>query len=125
MKNTIMAFVAVLLLTACAGAKGGWSAGLKPAAGNQLVQVQTPGVQGAACTLQTASGSLTVISPGRINVPRAADPMTISCSKGEHFAGTSVITPRKTTLAGYAYPGIVSVPMKLNNRSFDRDVKVF
>lgn len=94
----------------------------------QVVRVDTPGVSGAACTVQTPKGSHVLLSPASVSVARTASPIRVSCTKGEHFSGTHVITPRSLPEGehvAYTYPALVSVPMGMNARSLDTNVRVF
>jgi hypothetical protein len=48
----------------------------------QVVAVNTPGVAGASCTLTSpAIGTLTVVTPDTISLPKASDNISVRCSK--------------------------------------------
>jgi hypothetical protein len=95
----------------------------------QSVRVDTPGVFGAACTLQSPSGSQVVLSPASVRVARDSRPLRVFCTKGEHFRGAQVIQARKVAdenqETAWLYPASVSVPMRLNDSSFQADIKIF
>jgi hypothetical protein len=62
-----------VLLAACATITKGTT---------QVVAVNTPGVAGATCTLTSpAIGSLTVVTPDTISLPKASDNISVRCSK--------------------------------------------
>lgn len=94
----------------------------------QSVRVDTPGVTGAACVVQTAAGTSVVLSPARLDVPRNAQALAVTCSKGEHFRGAQTVASRRVVENGdsvYSYPASVSVPMTLYNPSLKPEYRVF
>lgn len=91
---------------------------------HQSLRIATPGMDGAACTLQTRAGSYTVVSPAVVNVTRSENPLSISCTKGEHFRGFKRVAARRIDTT-YAYPGTVNVPMGMNRQSLKVDVNVY
>jgi hypothetical protein len=59
----------------------------------QVVAVNTPGVAGASCTLTSpAIGSLTVVTPDTISLPKASDNISVRCSKQCYQDGAGVIS---------------------------------
>jgi hypothetical protein len=73
-----------LVLAACATITKGTT---------QVVAVNTPGVAGASCTLTSpAIGSLTVVTPDTISLPKASDSISVRCSKQCYQDGAGVIS---------------------------------
>ena len=121
-----MRYAFVLMALALAGCGHEGSVYAREAAGKyQSVRIDTPGVEGAACALQTSAGSYVVISPAVVSVTRNAQPMSVSCTKGEHFRGFTTVPARRVADAVYAYPDNVTVPMGMNTDSLKVNVKVF
>jgi hypothetical protein len=59
----------------------------------QVVAVNTPGVAGASCTLTSpAIGTLTVVTPDTISLPKASDNISVRCSKECYQDGAGVIS---------------------------------
>src|SRR5712671_3255561 len=59
----------------------------------QVVAVNTPGVNGASCTLTSpAIGSLTVVTPDTISLPKASDNISVRCTKQCFQDGAGVIS---------------------------------
>jgi hypothetical protein len=59
----------------------------------QVVAVNTPGVTGASCTLTApAIGTLKVITPDTVALPKASDNIAVHCSKECYQEGTGVIS---------------------------------
>ena len=55
--------------------------------------VNTPGVAGASCTLTSpAIGTLTVVTPDTISLPKASDNISVRCSKECYQHGAGVIS---------------------------------
>ena len=113
----------LLALSACSHAPSPRAEG--GAAGWQSVRVDTPGVEGATCVLQTAAGSYVVISPASVDVPRGMGPLAVSCSKGEHYRGALTVEAHHTTGNAYAWPSGVSVPVSLYGPSLKPNYRVF
>jgi hypothetical protein len=73
-----------VLLAACATITKGTT---------QVVAVNTPGVNGASCTLTSpAIGSLTVVTPDTISLPKASDNISVRCTKQCYQDGAGVIS---------------------------------
>lgn len=95
---------------------------------SQSVRVHTPGVTGAACVLQTQGGSYVLMSPARVDVPRNAGSLSVTCSKGEHFRGARTVKARHVVENGstiYSYPENLSVAMTLHKPSLKTKYRVF
>jgi hypothetical protein len=59
----------------------------------QVVAVNTPGIAGASCTLTSpAIGTLTVVTPDTISLPKASDNISVRCSKECYQDGAGVIS---------------------------------
>lgn len=65
----------VALLAACATITKGTS---------QLVAIDTPGVAGAVCTINTAGGPQTVTTPGTVTLSKGSASLPIQCAKEWH-----------------------------------------
>lgn len=95
----------------------------------QKVSVNTPGVTGAHCFLHTGGTSYSVSSPGTVNVRPASEPLDVTCFKGPHMMGNTVVQPTiapREAGKGFAcrtcsYPENVSVVMALNARSLEKN----
>ena len=57
----------------------------------QMVAIDTPGVPGAVCTIQTQSGPRGVTTPGSVNLDKGSSPLPITCTKECYVAGSSII----------------------------------
>jgi hypothetical protein len=85
-----------LLLAACATLTKGTT---------QVVAVNTPGVTGATCTLTApAIGTLKVVTPDTVALPKAADNIAVRCSKECYQDGAGVIS---SNLEGMAAGNII------------------
>jgi hypothetical protein len=121
----LAASVVLLALAGCAYAPPLQESSAEPVL--QSVRIDTPGTEGAACALQTPTGSTVVMTPARIRVPRGPGSLTVSCSKGEHFRGAKRVTAQRAIEGGaesYSYPDSVSVPMSLYNPSLKPNYRV-
>jgi|GEM_PF-1992154 len=100
----------------------------------QLVTVSTPGVTGASCFVQSGMASYTVSgSPGKVMVRRAPDPLDITCFKGNHMVGNTVVKPTvapreaksifnsRQDCESCMYPENVSVVMALKSSSVEKN----
>ena len=57
----------------------------------QIVAVDTPGVQGATCTIQTQSGPQLVVTPGNVSLDKGSSALPVQCTKECYLPGSSVI----------------------------------
>jgi hypothetical protein len=57
----------------------------------QLVSIGMPGVAGAVCTINTASGPQMVTTPGTVTLSKGSASLPIQCAKECYVTGTSVI----------------------------------
>lgn len=57
----------------------------------QVVAVDTPGVPGATCTIQTQSGPQVVTTPGSVTLSKGSNSLPIQCTKECYGPGSSVI----------------------------------
>lgn len=98
----------------------------------QAVGVATPGVTGARCFVQSGTSSYTLAStPGTVMVRRAPDPLDVTCFKGAHMVGNTVVkptvAPREKKIAhgqvcaSCIYPENVSVVMALRSSSVEKN----
>jgi hypothetical protein len=97
----------------------------------QSVVVNTPGVTGADCVVQSGNSSYSVRAPGAVMVRRAPDTLSISCFKGDHMRGTASARPTFAPGEGNAvrgtqnacmtcnYPTSITVAMSLNGNAMD------
>lgn len=119
----------VFVLSACAGRQDFSKFEKHGEMGFQEFRVSTPGTTGAYCFLQTRNATYQVKTPGVVMVERSAQPMRVSCFKGEHFHGETTVDAKKAAEQGrgsrYAYPPSVAVSMKLAKKSMVRQVEVF
>jgi hypothetical protein len=100
----------------------------------QLVTVSTPGVTGANCFVQSGMASYTVSgSPGKVMVRRAPDPLDVTCFKGSHMVGNTVVKPTvapkeaksifnsRQDCESCTYPENVRVVMALKSSSVEKN----
>jgi hypothetical protein len=66
---------------------------------SQLVAIDTPGVAGAVCTINTASGPLTVTTPGTVTLSKGSASLPIQCAKECYVTGTSVVPSNAEAMA--------------------------
>jgi hypothetical protein len=120
---------ALLALAGCAATPQTEADGTPAPFGLQSVRVQTPGVSGSTCMVQTRSGTKVVTAPARLDVPRDPSPLVVTCSKGEHFRGALSLPARKAPGADgeavYTYPDNVSVTLALDEPSLHPRVRIF
>lgn len=64
-----------------------------------LVAIDTPGVAGAVCTINTASGPLTVTTPGTVTLSKGSASLPIQCAKECYVTGTSVVPSNAEAMA--------------------------
>jgi hypothetical protein len=57
----------------------------------QTVAIDTPGVPGAVCTIQTQSGPRGVTTPGPVVLDKGSAPLPITCTKECYVTGSSII----------------------------------
>ena len=101
----------------------------------QKVRVETPGVRGADCTLNTKSAKYRLITPDTVLVERSPFTMTVTCEKGNHFTAVTTVEPKTHAMNGmqnvlngfipgmaydiatrsiYDYPKLVIIPMQID-----------
>lgn len=102
MLRTFACLAGALLLGACATITKGTT---------QLVGIDTPGVPGATCTIQTQNGPQTVVTPGQLTVSKSANALPIQCVKQCYTNGEGVIAPsaEAMTLGNVIVGGVVGV----------------
>src|SRR3984893_1432118 len=79
-----------LLLTACATITKGTT---------QTVAVDTPGVPGATCTINTQNGPQMVTTPGTIVLTKGSAALPIQCTKECYVMGSSIIPSNAEAMA--------------------------
>src|SRR5579863_3997594 len=57
----------------------------------QTIAVDTPGVPGATCTIQTPSGPRGVVTPGTVALDKQSAALPITCTKECYVLGSSMI----------------------------------
>lgn len=82
MLRTVACLAGALLLAACATITKGTT---------QIVAIDTPGVPGATCTIQTQSGPETVVTPGSVTLSKGSSALPIQCAKECYVNGASII----------------------------------
>jgi hypothetical protein len=65
----------------------------------QTIAIDTPGVPGATCTIQTQTGPRGVTTPGNVTLDKASSPLPITCTKECYVAGSSIIPSGTETMA--------------------------
>ena len=87
----------------------------------QMVTINTPGVVGAECAMETPTGVYRMTTPGSVRVPRSAGVATVFCKKGKYFVGHKSVKPRISTFeaAGKCtacnYPNTITVALSLHS----------
>lgn len=125
----IAALCGALLLASCGHAPETATQSRTP---YQSVGVATPGVMGARCFVQSGMASYTLSStPGTVMVRRAPDPLDVTCFKGSHMVGNTVVNPtvapreakagRQHDCESCLYPESVSVVMALRASSVEKN----
>jgi hypothetical protein len=120
----------LMLLAACASPKPAKESNTDF---TQTLTVNTPGVSGASCLVQSGAQTWRVTAPGEIAVPRTPRPVNVSCAKGDHMRGAARVTasyaPREARLAercvSCAYPSTITVAMTLDRSALDAPVVTF
>ena len=91
MRFQLTACVALLTLAGCATITKGTT---------QSVAVNTPGVPGAQCTLNSSAiGSKVVTTPASIVLDKASDNITVVCKKECYQDGAGIIASNTETMA--------------------------
>jgi hypothetical protein len=100
--RTVAALAGALLLAACATITKGTT---------QLVAIDTPGVPGATCTIQTQSGPQTVVTPGSLTLKKGSDALPIQCVKECYINGASIIPSgtESMTAGNVIFGGIIGL----------------
>lgn len=64
-----------------------------------MIAVDTPGVPGATCTIQTPNGPRGLVTPGNVTLDKQSAALAISCTKECYVAGTSMIPSGTESMA--------------------------
>ena len=82
-KSMVLLLIGCSSLSACATITRGTT---------QMVAVNTPGVNGATCTLTSSSvGAKVIVTPGVVSLEKGQDSIAVRCSKEGYNDGTGVI----------------------------------
>jgi hypothetical protein len=65
----------------------------------QTIAVDTPGVPGATCTIQTPSGPRGVVTPGNVALDKQSAALPITCAKECYVMGSSMIPSNTESMA--------------------------
>ena len=65
----------------------------------QTIAVDTPGVPGATCTIQTPSGPRGVVTPGNVTLDKQSAALPITCTKECYVMGSSMIPSGTESMA--------------------------
>ena len=65
----------------------------------QSIAVDTPGVPGATCTIQTPTGPRGAVTPGSVTLDKQSAALPISCVKECYLTGTSMIPSGTESMA--------------------------
>lgn len=57
----------------------------------QVVAIDTPGVPGATCTIQTQSGPQVVTTPGSVTLSKGSASLPVQCTKQCYLLGSSIL----------------------------------
>lgn len=134
--NKFLALGLLVLLSACGGGDKTTMIETTRTA-YQSVNINTPGVTGVNCVVQSGQNSYSVVAPGAVLVRRAPDTMNVSCFKGEHMRGQASFRPSFAPREAEAmrgtqaecltcnYPSTVTVAMALNRGSMEVPLTIF
>ncbi|HYD18174.1 MAG TPA: hypothetical protein VEF76_06825 [Patescibacteria group bacterium] len=132
--NTALVVALALLTSACAEKQAAASIDNTP---YQKIVINTPGVTGASCVVQSGGNTYAVLTPGAVTVRRAPDAMSVSCFKGNHMKGNDVVRPSFAPREGEKvrgtqsacitcnYPNTVTIAMSLNGHAMNVPVTVW
>lgn len=134
-KLKLVILAAAMLVSACAEKQ----VSMAPPARTpyQSIVINTPGVTGVNCVMQSGRDTYTVKAPGAVMVRRAPDMMNVSCFKGDHMTGRNTVRPSFAPSEGAevkgtqeacvscAYPNTVTVAMSLNGSAMNVPVTVW
>ena len=87
-KFVVLAFA--LVLVGCATITKGTT---------QTIAIDTPGVPGATCTIQTQSGPRGLTTPGNVTLDKGSSPLPITCTKECYVMGSSIIPSNTEAMA--------------------------
>ena len=65
----------------------------------QTIAVDTPGVPGASCTIQTPSGPRGLTTPGNVALDKQSTALPISCTKECYLTASSMIPSNTESMA--------------------------
>ncbi len=65
----------------------------------QLVAIDTPGVAGATCTVQTKDGPQVLTTPGTLTLRKGSEALPISCTKECYLPGSGIIPSNTEAMA--------------------------
>lgn len=65
----------------------------------QTIAIDTPGVPGATCTIQTPSGPRGVVTPGNVALDKQSAALPITCTKECYLMGSSMIPSNTESMA--------------------------
>ena len=134
MKAKIVALAALLLLAACGEYPTPVTESRSP---YQTITVNTPGMEGVSCVVQSGRETYSMTAPGPVTVKRAPYTMEVNCFKGEHMHGQSRAKPNfarkeaeRVVTTGEPciscnYPRTVTVAMRIDRESMSDTVTIF
>lgn len=126
MKAKLVTLAALLLLAACTEKPAPVVESRSP---YQTITVNTPGMQGVSCVVQSGRETYSMTAPGPVTVKRSPYPMLVNCFKGEHMRGTQSAKPNYAKreaekIAGTMgdciscnYPRTITVAMRIDTES--------
>lgn len=102
MNKKLIAAALAVLVGACATITKGTT---------QNVAIDTPGVPGAYCTIQTQSGPQLVTTPGSAVLAKGSSALPIQCTKECYIAGSSIIPSGTEAMAAgnVVFGGIIGL----------------
>jgi hypothetical protein len=65
----------------------------------QTIAIDTPGVPGAKCTIQTPSGPRDLATPGNVTLDKGSAALPITCTKECYLMGSSMIPSNTESMA--------------------------
>ncbi len=134
MRRSLLSVLAVLVLAGC---------GTMTSNSYQMVRVETPGVLGADCKLETPANQYRALTPSSIQVERSHHNLKVVCEKANYHPAMVEIVSHMTAknflnfsngfIPGaiydaashsvYSYPDVISVTMEMDETAVEKERK--
>jgi len=93
----------------------------------QVVAIDTPGVTGATCTIQTQSGPQVVTTPGSVTLSKGSAGLPIQCTKECYLMGSSIIPSGTEAMAAgnVIFGGVVGLGVDAASGAMNKYPDIF